>query len=205
MQLLVNKCDGSKEVYLHTKVMGTIAAALSDCDLYHEALTERLAEAVTTFLCRRYTYRTVSSDEIHAMIQAVLSEADCVNAALALHEHRITRQVERNRTEIAHYYGPVDYRSINFTEFITARCCTEPWNKTVIVNDLENQHGLSHKMARAIAGAVEEKVLRMKCRFLRSSLVRELVINELVVMRQAETALVAENERDICAQTLAVG
>ena len=46
MQLRVEKSDGSSEVYLHTKVMGTIARALSECDGYLEGQPEQLAEAV---------------------------------------------------------------------------------------------------------------------------------------------------------------
>ena len=95
MQLTVLKSDGSTEIYLHTKVMGSIAAALCDCDCFEAGLSEQLSEAVTVFLRRRYGSCTVSTDEIHSMIEAVLSDTGYDRAALALHEHRITRLERR--------------------------------------------------------------------------------------------------------------
>ena len=59
----------------------------------------------------------------------------------------------------------------------------------MIVRCLEGESGLSRDLARAIAGAVEEKVLRLGCRRILSSLVSELVANELWAMKEAEKAL----------------
>jgi hypothetical protein len=186
MQLTVIKSDGTREVYFHTKVMGSVAAAMGDAGCYEPGLPEQLSEAVTTFLIRRYGIGSVSSDEIHSMIEAVLSDTGYEDAALALHEHRIIRQLKRDRIEV-----------IRLSPFVSTRVgrsgvrqgtvqTAEPWNKTVIVRDMEAKYGLEHYTARCIAGNVEEKVLRMNCRYLTASLVRELVLNELYLMRQAE-------------------
>ena len=86
MQLIVTKCDGSAEVYRHTKVMGAIALALGMCGSYPEGVIESLAEAVTAYIARRYGASTVSSDEIYCMIEAVLVETGYGQAALALQE-----------------------------------------------------------------------------------------------------------------------
>ena len=68
IQLKVLKCDGSVEVYYHTKVMGSIAAALGDCNNYYqEGVAEQLADVVTVFLRRHYSSESVSADEIHSM------------------------------------------------------------------------------------------------------------------------------------------
>ncbi len=61
---------------------------------------------------------------------------------------------------------------------------------------LEGESGLSHHIARAIAGTVEERVLRMNCRRIICTLVHEMVVNELWAMRQVENAL-AEQEREV--------
>lgn len=193
MQLMVEKCDGSREVYLHTKVMGSIALALGDCGNYHEGLAEQLAESVTTFLRRRYGKLTVSADEIHAMIAAVLSETAYEQAALALQENRIGRQIKRSRREVVHCDAASNDDIVKYADYLLEGGPVEPWNKSVIVRKLEDGNGLPHNLARAVAAGVEEKVLGLGCRRLFSSLVRELVVNELVAMKQAEMALLTED------------
>ena len=198
MQLRVEKCDGSIEIYLHTKVMGSIAAGLSDGGCYEPDLPEQLAEAVTTFLRRRYGSVVVSADEIHSMIVAALSDTGSRSAALALQEHRITRQMMRSRTEVIHWSSAecpdrLDYVSGD----LTSGCVIEPWDKSEIVRDLEAERGLVHTLARAVAGSVEEKVLRMGCRRMSTGQIREMVMCDLFAMRQAEMALAEQPRKEI--------
>lgn len=190
MQLTVEKSDGTFEVYLHTKVMGTVATGLSEADSYDPYLVEELAEAVTVFVRRRYTGRVVASDELHSMIEVVLCDTGHPGAALALHEDRICRQVRRSRTEVLHLYHDNDDRDfLSPDEQESVQGFTQPWNKSVVVTDLEGESELPYEVARAVAGSVEEKVLGMGCRTVTSSLVRELVGNELLAMRMAQRAL----------------
>ncbi len=191
MQLMVKKSDGSKEVYLHTKVMGTIAFALGEVDSPQIAFADHLAEAVTIYL-RSQKLGSLSVDVIHAMIQAVLTDTKCEDAALALHDHRIMRQVNRNRIEVIKYETESDLRihtiPLRYRQPSTIRS-SQPWNKSVIVQDLMAEGETSRELARAIASAVEEKVLRLGCRSLSSSLVQELVNNDWLAMQEAEQAL----------------
>ncbi|MBN2377154.1 MAG: hypothetical protein JXD22_12180 [Sedimentisphaerales bacterium] len=190
MQLRVEKADGSYEVYLHTKVLGTIAAALADGDCYQECLPEEFAEAVTTFLRRRYTNGIVTSSEIYSMIEVVLSDTGYDQAALALHEHHINRQIKRRRVEVIRCPGmPQEESDILEGDELFFEGTVQPWSKSVIVRDLERENHLAHSFSRAVGGAVEEKVLRLGIRRIRSSLVWELVLNELLMIRQAELAL----------------
>jgi len=191
MQLIVLKCDGSREVYLHTKVMGAIAAALTDCDCFEPGLSEQLAEAVTTFLKKRYGYGQVTTDEIHSMIEVVLSDVGYEDAALQLHEHRIARQLKRGRITVIHRNDDLQHEACHPTALPT-EYVTEPWNKSIIVKKLREKHDLSVGLARAVATAVEEEVMSLARRTLTASLVRELVSNELFVMQQAQAALAAD-------------
>ena len=52
------------------------------------------------FLRRRYRNGKANSNEIHSMIEVVLSDTGFEQAALALHEHRMTRQIKRRRLEV---------------------------------------------------------------------------------------------------------
>ena len=193
MQLRVEKADGSIEVYLHTKVLGTIAAALADSGSYQEGKPEQLAEAVTTFLRRRYGNTSVSSDEIHSMIEVVLTDTGHEDAALALHEYRMNRQIKRRRLEVVHVEKTDTAGSHPKIHLLSADYTVGPWNKSEIVRDLEGESELPHNLAQAIASSVEEKALALGCRRITSALVRELVCNEMLAMRQAESALAEQS------------
>ena len=214
MPLIVKKSDGSKEVYLHTKVMGTIAAATGDSGCYQEALTDRLAEAVTTFLSRHYcsgkNYGSVESDEIHSMVKVVLCDTGYPQAALALQKHRIDRQIKRSRINVIKNYPqqqdfqwfcPANKNKISTSYKLPLMpdgsdpqgdldlFDIEPWNKSRIIAELEDGTQASHDLARVVAGAVEEKVLKMDCQQIFASVVHEIVRNELWQIHQAEYAL----------------
>ncbi len=205
MQLKVLKSDGSSEVYLHTKVMGTIGTALCSCDEYQEMRVQNLAEAVTVFLSRKYAGYIVSSGEIFSMILVVLSESGYGKAAAILKEHRLIRQVKRKRIQVCRYHNengqrlsPRDSKSVTqFRRLSKESLSIEMWNKSIIVEYLQNERNLDRNMARAIAAVVEEKVLRMGCRTLTTSLVRELVNNELLVMQRAEESLTEQNHLNL--------
>ena len=204
MQLKVLKSDGSSEVYLHTKVMGTIGAALCSCGGYQEVTVQNLAEAVTVFLCRKYGSYVVSSSEIFSMILAVLGDSGYEGAAVAVNEHRLNRQLKRNRTQVCRYHSAdkqwLAKRNKNISKNTPASeepLSTEQWNKSVIVQYLQAEKGLSRNMARAIAGVVEERVLLMECHSLTTSLVRELVNNELLEMQRAEESLMEQNRLEL--------
>ena len=198
MPLKVTKSDGSAEVYLHTKVMGSISAAMGDSGFYQEGMTEHLAEAVTEYIFRRYGSAPVCTDEIHAMIEAVLSETGYYEAALALHEHRLTRPINRCRTEVIHRLktGHNDPAMSGKRQNEEEEYLTRPWNKSIIVKFLETEYGLESPLARAVAGAVEEKILRMGCRRVFASVVRAMVENDLWAMKQAEQAFVKQSEEE---------
>ena len=193
MQLRVEKADGGIEVYLHTKVLGTIAAALADSGSYQEGKPEQLAEAVTTFLRRRYGNTSVSSDEIHSMIEVVLTDTGHEDAALTLHEYRVNRQIKRRRLEVAHIEKTDISEKKPKIKMLIADYTVGPWNKSEIVRDLEGESELPHNLAQAIASSVEEKALALGCRRITSALVRELVCNEMLAMRQAESALAEQS------------
>lgn len=193
MQLTVEKSDGSEEVYRHTKVLGTVATALSESGTYQPQVAEELSEAVTTFLRHELDTGIISFDEIYAMIQAVLTDTGYEPAALCLHDHRVSRQMKRGRIEVVTYEQENNYQEGGKTslygQFPNCRRTAQPWNKSVIVSDLVEVSRVEYDLARSVAGSVEEIVLRLDCRSLSSTLVRELVNNKLYALREAELAL----------------
>ncbi len=187
MQLMVEKADGKREVYLHTKVLGTIAAVLGECEAFDAYCSEEMAETVSLYLRRRHGGNIICSDDIHSMILVVLADTGHEPAAQYLQEYRLRRKIRRQRVMVVSNghdaFGVVD-GSLGEPQ---------PWNKSIIARDLERE-GLEYPLARTVAGLVEEKVLRLESSQITTELIRALVKNEMMGLRQAQQALDVERQ-----------
>jgi len=191
MQLRVEKADGCTEVYLHTKVLGALSAALGEAGCFQMSCAEELAEAVTTYLRRRRERAVVSSDEIAGMITAALYDTGFEKAALAFQEHRVGRELRRRRVEVIPCEAVACEACFAEHGGCPQESAARSWDRSVLAREMEGR-SLTHPEARALSGLVEEKVLSLGCRRVTTGLVRALVANELLAMRQAEAALLAE-------------
>ena len=175
MQIRVTKSDGSTEAYLHTKVLGTLhramAAVQSDC--LEQA--QVLSDAVTYFLYRQPTSKSLTTDQIHQMILTVLDGAGFDSASEYLNAHRLNRRLQRRRIEITDSEDPA-------------------WDKGHIVRDLMNQYGMEQPLARTIAGAVEEKVLRMGVTRILKGTIHHLMIADMEHLLDAHWQLTAAEQ-----------
>jgi len=188
MQLKVIKADGTVEQYLHTKVIGTISNALGSNGRPDTYVAEELAEVVTYYLYNRQNRRSATSSEILSIIKAVLSATSYEDAAVALSEHHFERRLKRSRIEVA---------SIDIEELADAEklCTTEHldgrsrWEKSRIVKDLVEKHGVSRQPARTIASMVEEKIFNMGLTLIPASLVKQLVLSDAAAVLRAQRQL----------------
>ena len=185
MQVRVIKADGGIEDYLHNKVIGTINKTLEAVERADVQIAEDLAEVVTYFVhCRNR--RDITSGEILFIIKAILCETGNEDAAVALSEHHFNRKLRRDRLEVVSYNGqrladiPVDWEQ-------GRPCCR--WEKSMIVEDLVSQDGMSRQNARVIAASVEEKVLGLGVGQISTSLIKELVLSEARAFIRAERHL----------------
>ena len=179
MHIRILKVDGQIEPYLHTKVLGSFNHALSrtgDC-LY---ASEQMAEAVTFYLYRQMRHGTLSTDEIHHMILTVLESMGYGHAAAAFNEHRLKRKLQRKRIDV-----------VDDTRHGHPAAGCDHWDKNHIVADLINRSNIDRFLARAIASAVEEKILNMGVTKVRKSLIHQLVIADTESMLDAHRQLTA--------------
>lgn len=180
MQIRILKSDGSNEPYLHTKVLGSFNHALSyvgDECLY---AAEQMAEAVTFYLYQQDQHRTLGTDEIHQMILSILTSTGYEHAATALDDHRLKRKLRRKRIEVMDDSQPRNQLTVS-----------GHWEKSRVVNNLTNEHRIDCFLARAIASAVEEKILNMGLTKIRKSLIHHLVIADMETMLDAHHQLAA--------------
>ena len=178
MQIRILKTDGSIEPYLHTKVLGTFhhALALAGSDNLYAA--EQLAEAVTFYLYRKLPQGTLNTDQLHQMVLDVLGSTGYADAAEALNDYRLMRKLKRRRVEVV-----ADIRqNPNMT-------VSMQWDKGRIVQDLVAGHQMDRLLARAVASAVEEKILNMGVTRVRKSLVHQLVVADMESLLDAHRQL----------------
>ena len=178
MQIRIIKSDGNIEPYLHTKVLGSMnhALALGGDECLYAA--EQMAEAVTYYLYRKVQRGTLTTDEIHLMILSVLTSTGYCHAAEAFTQHRLQRRLQRKRLEVIDDH--TDDEGLKHTT---------NWDKTRIVAGLMETHSFDRLLARAIAAAVEEKVLCMPITKIRKSLIHHLVVIDTESMLEAHRQL----------------
>ena len=188
MQLKVIKTDGSVEQYLHTKIIGTISNALGRTGRPDISVAEELAEVVTFFLYQGKNRRSVTSSEILSMIKAVLTATKYEEAAVALSEHHFERKLKRSRIEVV----SIDVEDLADAELI---CKTDSsngrsrWDKSRIVKNLVEKHGVSRQTARMIASMVEEKIFNMGLTLVPASLTKQLVLGDAAAVLRAQRQL----------------
>lgn len=187
MQLKVIKTDGSVEQYMHTKIIGTISNALCRIGRPDISIAEELAEVVTFFLYQQHK-RSVTSSEILSMIKAVLTATKNEEAAVALSEHHFERRLKRSRIEVV----SIDVEELADAELL---CKTDSsngrsrWDKSRIVKDLIEKHGVSRQTARMIASMVEEKIFNIGLTLVPASLTKQLVLGDAAAVLRAQRQL----------------
>lgn len=179
MQIRVIKTDGNTEPYLHTKVLGTFHHALAMADNAPLFAADQMAEAVTFYLYRHKPNGAIATDEIHLMVESVLSATGFAHAAEALNRSRLMRKLKRRRIEVVAEASP------NGSQHAAE------WSKSRLAASLVRTHQIDSLAARAIAGAVEEKVIGMNVTRLRKSLLRQLILVDMEALLDARCQLEA--------------
>ncbi len=176
-QLKVIKADGSSEEYMHTKVLAAVSNALASSNGPDTKTAEQLAEVITYTLYNKQKRRTISSGEIFSIVKAALASAGLEGAAAAFNDYHYRRQLMRARIEVAHINIKEMTDAEKFAE-LCRRAEKSRWDKSRIVACLADEFRIDRLTARAIASAVEQKVLNLELSVVPSSLVKQLVLSE---------------------------
>ncbi len=188
--LIVVKEDKTNEPYYHTKILGTLNNAFSAMGISDVSVSEQLAEVVTFYLYCQLKCRTIHADEIHSIIKAVLQTTGYEDVAEVLAEHHFRRKLKRRRVMVVttDLEGMLRDGNLNISEISQKN----NWDKSVIIDDLQNEYNLQYKTARHVASLVEERIFKMDVNEVNSSLVRQIMLSEtarvLRTQKQMQTA-----------------
>ncbi len=168
------KRDGTREPFQGPKLRRCFAIGMNACG-YEEHLAEDLVRAVWLHLKEWPEARPPRTEYVFRCVRTVLKETGMRDVARFLDRFRRERTARRSRVRVARdRRGDSPPRS---------------WQKGQVVRTLQKRFGLTRATARVLGNEVEQRVLGLGYRLVSSSLVTELVRNELRCWGLARGAL----------------
>ena len=176
----VRKRDGRTVVFDEKRIADAIFAAARAVGGEDRLLAEELASAVTFFLEKKFDDRVPGIEDIQDMVEKVLIETGHAKTAKAYILYRDKRAQARQSIKVRKSTRKAE-ESTDISLLVDPGSRDEllPWDKTRIQQALVKEADLDPYDARKIAGAVEQKILNSGLDRISTSLIRELVDNEL--------------------------
>ncbi len=180
---MVRKRNGRMVPFDQAKISNAIFKAASTVGGKDMALADELSGVVASFLGKIFTKKIPGIEDIQDMVEKVLIETGHAKTAKAYILYREKRS--RRRTGImVRKQGKSEADTTDFSLMVDPGTKKEvfPWNKTKIADALKEEADVPHDVARKIANIVEKRVLASGVHRVSTSLIRELVDNELFEM-----------------------
>mgnify|MGYP005647879417 CR=1 FL=1 len=176
----VQKRDGRRVPFNETKIADAIFQAAQAVGGDDRALAEELASMVTMMLERSYDGTPPQIEDVQDTVEKVLIETGHARTAKAYILYRDRRARIRQSLQVR---KPVrnngDSTDIALLVNTETQDKIDQWDKANIARALELEAELDQKAAHGIASAVERKVISSGLTRISTSLIRELVDNEL--------------------------
>ncbi|UCH12868.1 MAG: hypothetical protein JSW18_02725, partial [Candidatus Omnitrophota bacterium] len=176
----VRKRGGSVVPFDKSKITDAIYKAAISVGGEDRIMAEELASAVTLFLRKKFGSVTPSIEEIQDIVEKVLIETGHAKTAKAYILYRERRIQARRALRVRKSITPRG-DSTDMSLLVTPMAKDEivPWDKSKITHALIKEAGLDSELAAEIASAVEIKIITSGHRQISTTLIRELVDNEL--------------------------
>jgi len=177
---VISKRDGRLVTFDKSKIADAIFKAASSMGGEDKIMAEELASAVTLYLRKKFASQVPSIEQIQDVVEKVLIETGHAKTAKAYILYRENRaearenlcvrkkiRQENNSTDIALMVTPLTKDEIL------------SWDKSKVASALQKEAGLDAVLANEIASAVERKIVSSDIMHISTSLIREIVDNEL--------------------------
>lgn len=179
---LVTKRDSRVVSFDKTKIIDAIFKAAKAAGGEDRQMAEELASVVTLFLRNKFGSNSPSIEEIQDVVEKVLIETGHAKTAkryILYRERRAeARKDLRVRKKTRH-----DANSTDIALMVTPLTKDEilSWDKAKVASALVKEADLDVELANEIASAVETKIVDSNITHISTSLIREIVDNELFV------------------------
>jgi len=176
----VLKRDGREAPFDQKKITEAIFKAASSVGGEDRLLAEELSGAVTLFLQKKFVDKIPSIENIQDIVEKVLIETGHAKTAKAYILYRDKRARHRGNLRVRkEIRTPGNTTDISLLVFPSSRDEITTWNKRYISQALIKEAGVPREVADEIANTVEQKVFQSELGQISTSLIRELVDNEL--------------------------
>jgi len=181
----IRKRDGKVMPFDEAKIADAIFKAAEAVGGEDRFVADELASAVADYLNRHYEGDIPGIEDIQDMVEKVLIETGHAKTAKAYILYRDKRAQARRATKVRKAMRRATRSSTDTALLVDtgAKDALLSWDKSRIVEALEKEAYLDPSTARKVATAVEEKVLVSGLERISTSLIRELVDNELFERR----------------------
>jgi anaerobic ribonucleoside-triphosphate reductase len=161
---------------LPSRITGMVVRQLNDpANIYHVAEDD-------------HGKRVPGIEDVQDLVEVVMAEQGCTSVVAAYKRYRKQREVARQRIRVRDAkrgVGDVTDASLLLVESATNNM-TLPWDRRRIVDQLVQHVGLAVEQANTIAKNVENHVITTAMKTVGTTLIREMVNNELVSLGMHE-------------------
>lgn len=176
----VVKRDGRLAPFNEKKIADAIFKAAQAVGGDDRALADELAVVVAMFLEKKYAGQHPGIEDIQDVVEKVLIETGHAKTAKAYILYRDKRARSRESLRVRKQTRKrTDTTDVSLMVNTETKDETFPWDKRKIAEALEKEADLSEEIASEIAGIVEQRVFSSGLNRISSTLIRELVDNEL--------------------------
>ena len=176
----VLKRDGRKAPFNEKKIADAIFRAAQAVGGEDRALAEELADVVAMFLEKKYSGKTPGIEDVQDIVEKILIETGHAKTAKAyiLYRDKRTRIREsllvRKQTK-----QKADTTDVSLLVNTETKDEVYPWDKRKIATAMEKEADIPEEIASEIANVVEHRVFASGLTRISTTLIRELVDNEL--------------------------
>ncbi|MFH1867939.1 MAG: anaerobic ribonucleoside-triphosphate reductase [Candidatus Omnitrophota bacterium] len=178
----VVKRDGRTAAFDKSKIADAIFKAAVAVGGEDRLVAEELASAVTLFLRKKFGSSSPSIEEIQDVVEKVLIETGHAKTAKVYILYRNNRAKVRDnlrvRKKVRENTSSTD---ISLLVSPSSRDEVFSWDRGKITLALQKEAGLDSQLADEISSAVQKKIFNSELTHIPTSLIRELVDNELFV------------------------
>ncbi|MHC4137962.1 MAG: anaerobic ribonucleoside-triphosphate reductase, partial [Planctomycetota bacterium] len=176
----VRKRDGGLVPFNQAKIADAIFKAAQAVGGDDRVLAEELAEMVTVFLERNFDDQPPDIEEIQDTVEKVLIETGHAKTAKAYILYRDRRARVRQSLQVRKPVRRND-NSTDIALLVNAETHDQlaVWDKSKVARALEVEAEVAPALAREVASEVERRVMGSRLTRISTSLIRELVDNEL--------------------------
>ncbi|MCK5306413.1 MAG: anaerobic ribonucleoside-triphosphate reductase [Candidatus Omnitrophica bacterium] len=176
----VKKRDGRILTFDKNRIENAIFKAAKAVGGEDRLLAEELSNVVTLFLRKKYTGEVPSIEEIQDVVEKVLIETGHAKTAKAYILFRKKRTELRNKLQVRKRVKErTDSTDLSLLVTPLAKDKLLEWDKKRIAMALQKEALIEEELAWDVASSVEERIFKSGISRISTTLIRELVDNEL--------------------------